>query len=108
MNFDRSFAGAQFISDLLIKQTGNNQLQHFVLAVDQQVISPAQLGNFSSLLAARAVALLRPNRHQRLFERIVSTGASGSFLSPDHRSSDREQRSAQPPYRLTIRTGWKL
>jgi hypothetical protein len=27
MNFDRSFAGAQFISDLLIKQTGNNQGQ---------------------------------------------------------------------------------
>ena len=53
MNFDRSLAGAQFISDLLIKQTGNNQLQHFVLAVGQQVISPAQLGNFSSLLAAR-------------------------------------------------------
>jgi hypothetical protein len=54
MNFDRSFAGVQF-----------------VLAVGQQVISPAQLANFSSLLAARAVALLRPNRHQRLLERIV-------------------------------------
>jgi hypothetical protein len=65
-----------------------------VLAVGQQVISPGQLGNFSSLLAARAVALLRPNLHQRLLERIVSTGASGSFLPPDHRSSNRGQRSA--------------
>jgi hypothetical protein len=46
MKFDRSFAGVQF-----------------VLAVGQQVISPAQLANFSSLLAL-----------WRCFDRIVING----------------------------------
>src|SRR5262249_22186499 len=49
-------------------------------------------------VAALCVPLLRSNRHQRLLERIVSAGASGSFLSPDPRSSNPEQGSAQAAY----------
>src|ERR1700693_2356355 len=41
--------------------------------------------------AALCLPLLRPDRHQRLFERIVSARASGSFLSPSDRSSHPEQ-----------------
>src|SRR5215813_4691464 len=49
-------------------------------------------------VAALCIPLLRPNRHQRLLERIVSARASGSFLSPDPRSSNPEQGGAQPAY----------
>src|SRR6201987_5566193 len=49
-------------------------------------------------VAALCIPLLRSNRHQRLLERIVSARASGSFLSPDPRSSNPEQGSAQPAY----------
>src|SRR4029077_10733549 len=42
-------------------------------------------------VASLRIPLLRPNRHQRLLERIVSARASGSFLSPDHSGSNPEQ-----------------
>src|SRR5215472_7826252 len=56
-------------------------------------------------VAALCIPLLRSNRHQRLLERIVSARASGSFLSPDPRSSNPEQGSAQPAYQLLSELG---
>src|SRR5271165_1951001 len=50
------------------------------------------------LLTASLRGLLRPNRHQRLLERLVSAGASGSFLSSGDRRSNREQGGARPAY----------
>src|SRR6266566_1713990 len=49
-------------------------------------------------VAALCVPLLRPNRHQWLLERIVSARASGSFLSPDPRSSNPEQGGTGPTH----------
>src|ERR1700740_3542927 len=48
--------------------------------------------------AVLCIPLLRPNRHQRLLERIVSARASGSFLSPDPRSSNPEQGGTGPTH----------
>src|SRR5262249_49880405 len=59
-------------------------------------------------VAALCIPLLRPNRHQRLLERIVSARASGSFLSPDPRGSNPEQGGCSGSVPMTIRTGWKL
>src|SRR6516162_3691178 len=56
-------------------------------------------------VAALCIPLLRSNRHQRLLERIVPPRASGSFLSPDPRSSNPEQGSAQPAYQLLSELG---
>src|ERR1700692_289205 len=48
--------------------------------------------------AALCLPLLRSDRHQRLFERIVSARASGSFLSPGDRYSHPDQGGDRSAY----------
>src|ERR1700726_2415674 len=57
--------------------------------------------------AALCLPLLRSDRHQRLFERIVSARASGSFLSPGDRHSHPEQGGDRSALPMTTRSGCK-
>src|SRR6202048_465221 len=55
--------------------------------------------------SALCLPLLRPNRHQRLFERLVSARASGSFLSPGDRRSHPQQGDARSVSDFALRKG---
>src|SRR5690242_8205580 len=57
---------------------------------------------------ALCLPLLRPNRHQRLLERLVSAGASGSFLSRAPRCPRPEQGSLQPAHHRLPELGGSL
>src|SRR5437764_5239011 len=58
--------------------------------------------------AALCLPLLRPNCHQRLLERLVSTGASRSFLSRAPRCPRPEQGSLQPAHHRLPELGGSL
>src|SRR5262249_54628292 len=78
---------------------------HVVLQSPVESSSHGTIHEALRRVAGLCIPLLRSNRHQRLLERIVSARASGSFLSPDPRSSNPEQGSAQPAYQLLSELG---
>src|SRR5947209_8497382 len=57
---------------------------------------------------ALCLPLLRPHGHQRLLERLVSTGASGSFLPRTPRGPRPEQGSLQPTHHRLPELGGSL